>query len=152
VVAAAAAGADADADAGNNNDKHKPQNLLMNSSIIAFPNSCFLWNNVSQPKDVTLESLSIVQLLNQPSPIDYLFIGIDSDSGTGTGTGAGAGNEIPMEELNRIKKEMKKQSNIVVEQMDVMNAMGTFNILNGEDRRVAVALVVNVNANLQNGE
>ena len=32
-----------------------------------------------------------------------------------------------------------------MEQMDVTNAMGTFNILNGEDRRVAVALVVNVN-------
>jgi uncharacterized protein len=31
---------------------------------------------------------------------------------------------------------------IVVEQMDIMNAMGTFNVLNGEDRRIAVALLV----------
>ncbi len=109
-------------------DDNKPQNLLMNSSVIAFPNSCFLWNNISQPKDVTLESLSIVQLLKPP--IEYLFIGSDK--------------ALPPRELNRIKKEMKKRSGIVVEHMDVMNAMGTFNILNGEDRRVAVALVVDV--------
>lgn len=106
----------------------KPQNLLMNSSVIAFPNSCFLWKNVSKPKDVTLESLSIVQLLKPP--IENLFIGSDE--------------ALPPRELNRIKKEMKKRSGIVVEQMDVMNAMGTFNILNGEDRRIAVALVVDV--------
>ena len=106
----------------------KPQNMLMNSSIIAFPNSCFLWNNITKPKDVTLESLSIVQIL-KPS-IEYLFIGCD--------------DPLPPRELNKIKKALKEKSNIVVEQMDVMNAMGTFNILNGEDRRVAVALVADV--------
>ena len=35
-----------------------------------------------------------------------------------------------------------KKKHIVVEQMNVMNAMGTFNVLNGEDRRIAVAIVV----------
>jgi uncharacterized protein len=124
-------------------ENHKPQNLLMNSSIIVFPNSCFLWNEIYEPKDVTLESLSIVQLLtsttnndnavsssSSTSAIEFLFIGCDKP--------------LPPRELNRIKKVMKEKSGIVVEQMDVMNAMGTFNILNGEDRRVAVALVVDV--------
>lgn len=111
-------------------DNEQEQILLMNSSIIAFPHSCFLWNNISNSKDVTLESLSIVQLL-QPS-VEFLFIGCD--------------HPLPPRELNRIRKALKEKSNIVVDQMDVMNAMGTFNILNGEDRRVAVALVVDTNS------
>lgn len=106
----------------------QPHTLLMNSSVIAFPNSCFLWNSVSKPKDVTLESLSIIRLL-KPS-IEFLFIGCDEP--------------LPPRELNKIKKALKEKSDIVVEQMDVMNAMGTFNILNGEDRRIAVALVVDM--------
>ncbi len=115
-------------------EKLPSQPLLFNSSIIAFPNSCFLWSNISKPKDVTVESLSIVQLL-KPS-IEYLFIGCD--------------DPLPPRALNQIKREMKEFGSgngvggIVVEQMDVMNAMGTFNILNGEDRRVAVAIVVDV--------
>ncbi len=109
-------------------EESQPQNLLMNSSIIAFPNSCFLWNGICNSKDVTVESLSFIQLL-EPS-IEFLFIGCD--------------DPLPPRELNKIKKQMKEQCSIVVEQMDVMNAMGTFNILNGEDRRVAVAIVVDV--------
>ena len=112
----------------NDGNDEQPQTLLMNSSVIAFPHSCFLWNNISKPKDVTLESLSIIRLL-KPS-IEFLFIGCDEP--------------LPPRELNKIKKALKEKSNIIVEQMDVMNAMGTFNILNGEDRRIAVALVVDV--------
>lgn len=66
-------------------------------------------------------------MLSKPS-VEFLFIGSDTP--------------IPPREINRIKKDMKKR-HIVVEQMDVMNAMGTFNVLNGEDRRIAVALLVN---------
>ena len=50
---------------------------------------------------------------------------------------------MPPRELNRIKKEFRRgEHHVIVEQMDVMNAMGTFNILNGEDRRVACVLVL----------
>lgn len=98
--------------------------LLMNGSVIVFPHSCYLWKP-SSAKEVTLESLSMI-VLCKPS-VEFLFIGCDSP--------------LPPRELNRIKKEMKKK-HIVVEQMDVMNAMGTFNVLNGEDRRIAVAIVV----------
>lgn len=100
--------------------------LHMNGSIIAFPHACFLWN-VSKPKDVTLESLSIV-LMHNPS-LEYLFIGSDKP--------------LPPRELNRIRKELKEK-NVVVEQLDITNSMGTFNILNGEDRRVAAALLIDV--------
>lgn len=100
----------------------------MNGSILAFPDSCFLWN-VNTVRDVTYESLSAVQLYNPL--VEYLFIGCDGP--------------LPPRELNRIKREFRKKD-IVVEQMDIMNAMGTFNILNGEDRRVVAALL------LENGD
>lgn len=96
----------------------------MNGSIAAFPDACFLWG-VKTPDEITLASLSVVKLY-RPT-VEYLFIG----------------SEEPLlpKELSKIRKEFKKKD-IVVEQMDIMNAMGTFNILNGEDRRVACVLVM----------
>lgn len=99
--------------------------LHMNGSIIAFPDSCFLWN-VDTPEKVTLESLSVVKMYRPP--VEYLFVGCDKP--------------LPPGVLSKIKKDFRKQE-IVVESMDIMNAMGTFNILNGEDRRVVCALVIN---------
>ncbi|KAL3808628.1 hypothetical protein ACHAXA_009009 [Cyclostephanos tholiformis] len=96
----------------------------MNGSILAFPDVCFLWDATS-PADVTLERLAIVRLY-VPVP-EYLFIGCDMP--------------LPSQELIRIRKELRRRD-IIVEHLDVMNAMGTFNILNGEDRRVACALVI----------
>ena len=101
--------------------------IHMNGSIVAFPNACFLWN-VKHPDEVTLESLSVIQLY-QPT-VEYLFIGCD--------------RPLPPRELAKIKKEFRKKD-IVTEQMDIMNAMGTFNILNGEDRRVSCVLVIDPN-------
>mmetsp|Transcript_7663 Transcript_7663/g.15981 ORF Transcript_7663/g.15981 Transcript_7663/m.15981 type:complete len:238 (-) Transcript_7663:89-802(-) len=98
--------------------------LHVNGSMIAFPTSFFLWN-VDGPKDVTLESLSLV-IIRDPS-VEFLFIGCN--------------HTLPPREMNRIRREMKEKG-IVVEQLDLTNAMGTFNILNGEDRRVACALVL----------
>mmetsp|Transcript_13945 Transcript_13945/g.30272 ORF Transcript_13945/g.30272 Transcript_13945/m.30272 type:complete len:257 (-) Transcript_13945:356-1126(-) len=96
----------------------------MNGSIVAFPDACFLWN-VEKATDVTLASLSVVKLY-RPT-VEYLFIGCDK--------------ALLPPELNKIRKEFRKRD-IVVEQMDIMNAMGTFNILNGEDRRVACVLII----------
>ena len=101
--------------------------IHMNGSIVVFPDACFLWN-VKHPDEVTLESLEVVRLY-QPK-VEYLFIGCDKP--------------LPTNELNRIKKEFRKRE-IVTEQMDIMNAMGTFNILNGEDRRVSCVLVIDPN-------
>ena len=101
-----------------------PHILHMNGSTIAFPHMCFLWN-VSSPKEVTLESLAMVSLV-KPA-VEFLFIGSNTP--------------LPPRELNRIRTKLKEDG-IVVEQLDLTNAMGTFNILNGEDRSVAVALLV----------
>lgn len=118
-----------------NHDKPQLKSILMNSSIMAFPHSCYLWKP-KNVKEITLESLSMVPLC-KPS-IEYLFIGTDTP--------------MPPRELNRIKKGMS-QYHIIVDQLDVTNAMGTFNILNGEDRRVAVAILIQVdNASLTNGK
>lgn len=96
----------------------------MNGSVVAFPDACFLWN-VTSPAEVTLESLAVVGMY-RPA-LEYLFIGCDEP--------------LPPGELSKIKKEFRRRD-VVAEQMDVMNAMGTFNILNGEDRRVACVLVI----------
>jgi len=106
----------------------KSGEVHVNSSLIAFPHSCFLWRPTCA-KEVTLDSLAIVALY-KPS-LEYLFIGCNKP--------------LPPRELNKIKRDMKERG-IVVDQIDVMNAMGTFNVLNGEDRRVAVALVLDTEA------
>lgn len=110
------------------NDEESGDDIIihMNGSIAVFPHACFFWD-VKSPKDITLESLSVVKLY-KPT-VEYLFIGCDSP--------------MPIMELDRIKREFGRGENhVIVEQMDVMNAMGTFNILNGEDRRVACVLVL----------
>lgn len=107
--------------------QQRSETLLMNGSILAFPHSCYLWKPKT-PKEVTLDSLSMVLLMDPP--IDLLLIGAD--------------DPLPLDELMRIKEALRKK-HVVVEQMNVMNAMGSFNILNGEDRNVAVAILLNVN-------
>lgn len=101
--------------------------IHLNGSVLAFPHGCFLWK-VESPQEVTLESLAAVLLYRDPKPLEYLFIGCEGDG-------------IPLAELDRIKRAMQAKS-IVVEKLNLANAMGTFNILNAEDRQVAVALVI----------
>jgi uncharacterized protein len=97
----------------------------MNGSILAFPYGCFLWK-VSKVEELTLESLAPI-LLHRPK-LEYLCIGVNN------------GN-VPIFEMGRIRAALKSRS-IVVEMMDLSNAMATFNILNAEDRQMAVALVL----------
>lgn len=97
----------------------------MNGSIMAFPFGCFFWN-VTRAEDVTFESVSPA-LLHQPR-LEYLFIGTDQ-------------GDIPSVEMERIRKRFRAQ-NTFVEKVSLTNAMGTFNILNAEDRQVAVALIL----------
>lgn len=97
----------------------------MNGSMIVFPNAAFLWS-IEQPEDVTIESLSSI-LLYRPK-LDYLFIGCDSGYGS-------------IAQLTAIQNHMRSHG-VVVEQMMLHNAIGTFNILNAEDRQVAAALLM----------
>jgi uncharacterized protein len=98
--------------------------IHMMGSILAFPHACFLWN-VTSIEDVTAESLAPA-ILHRPK-LEYLFIGSD--------------RPMSQERLNLIKTEFRKKA-IVVEQFNVGDAMGTFNILNGEDRPIAAALIL----------
>lgn len=111
-------------DANENSDG----SVHMNGSVMAFPFGCFLWN-VDSVRDVTVESLSPV-LLHRPK-MEYLFIGCSGS------------DRIALEDLQKIQKALHP---IVVEQMAMSNAIGTFNILNAEDRQVAVALVLDPKA------
>jgi uncharacterized protein len=104
-------------------------------SVLVFPGSCYLWD-VRNPKDLTVESLAPV-LLYRPA-LEYLFLG--------------SAKPIPPHVVQMIREGLNSQAgvmggglgknHIVVEPMDLTNAMGTFNILNGEDRRVAAALIL----------
>ena len=99
----------------NNNDDdedQKEQIVHMNGSILAFPNSCFIWK-VHSSKDITVESLSSV-ILHSPS-IEYLFLGIPTKTT----------NPIPPREFNRIRKHFQSEHNIIVEQLDVVSTVPT---------------------------
>mmetsp|Transcript_38322 Transcript_38322/g.46809 ORF Transcript_38322/g.46809 Transcript_38322/m.46809 type:complete len:188 (-) Transcript_38322:207-770(-) len=98
--------------------------IHMNGSVLAFPHACYMWKPRNL-KEVTVESLAAVTV--HDPPVELFFLGC-----------AGV---IPPRALNKIKKDFKKRG-IIVEKTDLTNAMATFNILNGEDRRVAVALLL----------
>ena len=95
-------------------------------SILAFPSAVFLWN-VRQLEDLDAESLAPI-LLYRPT-LEYLFLG--------------SSKSIPQETIQSIRKELRNDlPNLVVEQLDLSNAMGTFNVLNGEDRSIVVGLIL----------
>lgn len=95
-------------------------------SMIAFPYGCFLWN-IKSAQEVTVESLAPMKMY-RPA-LEYLFLGVEGSS------------TIPPSQLQEIKDFFAKQ-NTVVEVMGISNAMGTFNILNAEDREVGAAFVL----------
>lgn len=100
-----------------------PSSVHLTGSCLAFPHTCYLWKP-EHVKDITVESLEPV--LRIKPKIELLFIGCNE--------------VIPPRVLNKIKKSFKKE-HVIVEQQSVANAMASFNILNGEDRNVAVALI-----------
>lgn len=73
--------------------------LHMMGSILAFPNACFLWNDIEKTSDITIESLAPI-ILHRPK-IEFLFLGTSEP--------------IPQAQLMSLKKELKEQGNIVVE-------------------------------------
>jgi len=106
----------------------------MTCSILAFDRACFQWQNIDSFTDVSYESLAPI-LLYKPK-LKYLFIGCN--------------HVIP--EFASIKSRSKQEAGIVCEQLSIHNAMGTFNILNGEDRSVAAALVLEAEVDNNNDE
>eukprot|EP00934_Nitzschia_sp_Nitz4_P000787 Nitzschia sp. Nitz4//scaffold22_size323478//119013//119705//NITZ4_000522-RA/size323478-processed-gene-0.456-mRNA-1//-1//CDS//3329542980//787//frame0 len=124
-------------------------------SILCFPTSCYLWK-VQTPAQLTPESLAPVQLLI-PSTKSFTHPkNTSSSSSSSTSNNAAPpmtttsssrleylflGSSLPIAPhvVDSIRKSMP---GIVVEAMDLPNAMGTFNVLNAEDRMVAAALML----------
>ena len=98
----------------------------MAGSILAFPSACYMWN-VRDPQEITMEKLAPLRLFRPK--LEYFFIGSSSP--------------ISMSIIETLKQELADEhSSIVIEPMNLRNAMGSFNVLNGEDRMVAAALIL----------
>jgi uncharacterized protein len=99
-----------------------------NGSILVFPYACFLWHGVESIEDITVENLTPIIQLHRPK-LEYLFLGCPGRQ------------RLSLDTLKKLQDNLRS-TNIVVEQMGLANAIGTFNILNAEDRLAAVALIV----------
>ena len=147
----------------NHSEADSDGSVYMNGSIIVYPTGCFLWNisplrqqqqqpqkqlfqNTStqsssnkngshQPRIIPIESLSAIVLLRPH--IEYLFIGCNDGYGSISNL-----NDIQYYFRHCVSTSSNGRIGIVVEQMQLYNAIGTFNLLNAEDRQVAAALIV----------
>lgn len=99
----------------------------LSGSILCFPTACYMWN-VSSTQELTVESLLSPVVFYRPK-LEYLFLG--------------SNKTISPALIKDIRDQLAVENNeLVVEPMDLANAMGTFNILNGEDRMVCAALIL----------
>mmetsp|Transcript_47637 Transcript_47637/g.116033 ORF Transcript_47637/g.116033 Transcript_47637/m.116033 type:complete len:239 (+) Transcript_47637:27-743(+) len=141
----------------------------MAGSILVLPGAAFLWN-VRSPKALTVDSICPPLQLLSP-PLEYLFIGSPDGAGSIDPVVLDEIRQTLHDHQQLLEQQQQKQSssrpatprslsissgggglgmagediltqNLVVEPMDLTNAMGTFNILNGEDRRVGAALIL----------
>lgn len=108
-------------------------------SVLVFPGSCYLWS-VRRPQELTVESLAPV-VLYRPA-LEYLFLGSAAPISPHVVQTIRAGLNQHLAAICGNNSKHTNRNNIVVEPMDLTNAMGTFNILNGEDRRVGAALIL----------
>ena len=91
-------------------------------SVLIFPEQTSLWS-IKSTEDITIESLS--PITDQADDYDILLIGAGATFG-----------RIPID----LRKSLKDLG-LVLEWMDTGAACRTFNVLIGEERRVAAALI-----------
>lgn len=92
-------------------------------SVLVLPDETLAWN-ISSPADISIESLS--PITDVADDYDILLIGAGPSFG-----------RIPLE----LRKTLKQEFGLVLEWMDTGAACRTFNVLIGEERRVAAALI-----------
>lgn len=97
-------------------------NTRLFGSIFVTKKQVFLWD-VSNPNEITIESLALAEHLN-PTPTLLLV-----------GTGRGI-VRLPPE-----VHEHFRQNGVVIEEMNTVSAVSTFNILNQEGRDVCCACI-----------
>lgn len=96
-------------------------------SILCLPNGIHAWD-VTDAKDVTLASLELV--LSMADQIDVLLIGLGHD-------------------IARLDPDIRvalRERQVIVEAVSTGSAVRTYNILLGEQRQVAAALIAVENA------
>lgn len=96
--------------------------LSHRGSLLCLPNGMRAWN-VTEPSQITLETLAPV--LAVADQIDVLFIGL--------------GHEISA--LDPAIRAAMKERDIIVEAIGTGGAVRTYNVLFGEQRAVAAALI-----------
>jgi len=95
----------------------------VHGSVVILPHSFFIWE-AKTFEDITKESLSLFTMLHPT--IEVLFIGC---------------GDVMHKPLDAALTRHFKQKGIIVEASSTTNAAATFNVLNGEGRNVACALL-----------
>lgn len=98
-------------------------NLIVKKPVILLPNSFFIWNTNSF-EEIDVKSLSIFTYL-YPTP-EIIIVGCGSG---------------PKERLDVNVREYFQMRGIVIDQMDSVNAVQTFNVLISEGRNVGAAVL-----------
>jgi NADH dehydrogenase [ubiquinone] 1 alpha subcomplex assembly factor 3 len=98
-------------------------NVVIRQPVLVFPSSYLSWN-VDRLEDITIEKLRVFSLLFPT--LDLLLIG--------------CGETVPPNFSPSIRKYFRDQG-IMLEITTTAHAASTFNILNGEGRNVAAALL-----------
>ena len=96
---------------------------LVHGSVIILPHSYYIWE-ATKFEDITKESLALFTLIHPT--IEVLFLG--------------CGDQLPRP-LDPALVRYFKQKGIILEASSSTNAAATFNVLNGEGRNVACALL-----------
>jgi len=104
-------------------DKHfQISNKLYDQAVLVFPEETVPWS----PIDVNQLTVDdFYKIVNAEPPIDLLLMGC---------------GKSPWFQMPRLRDDLKNRD-IVLELMDTGAACRTFNVLLGEDRRVAAALI-----------
>lgn len=92
-------------------------------SVLVFPDETVAWG-ITSAADISIESLS--SITGVADDYDILLIGAGPSFG-----------RIPLE----LRKALKQEFGLILEWMDTGAACRTFNVLIGEERRVAAALI-----------
>ena len=96
--------------------------LSHRGSLLCLPTGMFAWN-VTEPSQITLETLAPV--LAVADQIDVLFIGLGHDIAA----------------IDPAIRAAMKERDIIVEAIGTGGAVRTYNVLFGEQRAVAAALI-----------
>lgn len=96
---------------------------LVHGSVLLLPKTFFMWK-VKSVEDINIESLSVFQFVYPR--LEVLFIGM--------------GTRMPGQLDPAIAKHFRSRG-IIVEASDSANAAATYNVMNGEGRNVAAALL-----------